>query len=75
MDFFCVLSVGGSLAYYGVQKENDTKYTAFLRTNNGKRDDLPAEISLNKEGDTWQATPWHEGIVPSLIHAIESGSR
>lgn len=72
MDFFCVLSVGGSLAYYGVQKENDTTYKALLRTNNGKRDELPVEISLKKDGDTWQAEPWHEEIVQSLIHAIES---
>ena len=71
MEFFCVLSVGGSLAYYGVQKENDTAYKAVLRTNNGKRDDIPAEISLTKEDERWKAVPWHDEIVPSLVLALE----
>lgn len=75
MDFFCVLSVGGSLASYHVQKENDTVFTAVLRSNNGKRDDIPAEISLRKSNGTWQAVPWHDEIVPGLVQAIESNGR
>lgn len=75
MDFFCVLSVGGSLASYHVHKESDKAYKAVLRTNNGRRDDIPAQISLKKEGDNWQAEPWHDEIVKSLIHAIEGNGR
>jgi hypothetical protein len=75
MEFFCVLSVDGSLASYHVQKESDVAYKAVLRTNNGKRDDIPAEIALEKGTDEWQAQPWHDEIVNSLIHAIESNGR
>jgi hypothetical protein len=75
MDFFCVLSVGGSLASYHVQKESERTYKAVLRNNNGQRDDIPAEISLEKGPDGWQAQPWHEEIVSSLIHAVESNGR
>jgi hypothetical protein len=55
--------------------ENDTAYKAVLRNNNGKRTDIPAEISLKKNGDAWQAEPWHEEVVQSLIHAVESNDR
>lgn len=73
MEFFCVLSVGGSLASYQVQKESEAEeYRAVLRTNNGKRDDIPLEIMLKKVVDNWQAEPWHDEIVQSLIHAIEN---
>lgn len=75
MEFFCVLSVGGSLASYHVQRESDKAYKAVLRTNNGKRDDIPAEIALTKKEDNWQAQPWHDEVVKSLIHAIESDAR
>ncbi len=75
MEFFCVLSVGGSLASYHVQKINDLAYKAVLRTNSGSRDDVPAEIFLNKHPDKWQAEPWHEDIVPGLVHAIEQNTR
>lgn len=75
MEFFCVLSVGGSLASYHVQKEDELAYKAVLRNTNGKRDDIPAEISLNKVGDKWLAAPQHDDVVQSLIHAIESNSR
>lgn len=75
MEFFCVLSVGGSLASYHVQGGRDTTYRAVLRTNNGKRDDIPAEINLKKEADNWQAQPWHPEIVQSLILAIESNGQ
>jgi hypothetical protein len=50
-------------------------YKAVLRTNNGKRDDIPSEINLQKGGDGWQAHPWHDEIVQSLINAIESNNR
>lgn len=72
MDFFCVMSVGGSLASYHVKKESDAGYKAVLRANNGKRDDLPAEILLEKKTDEWQAQPWHEEVVKSIILAIET---
>lgn len=75
MDFLCVLSVSGSLAYYQVQKESGEAYKAILRTNNGRRDDIPAEISLQKNASGWQATPPHPEIVQGLIQAIESNSR
>lgn len=75
MEFFCVLSVGGSLASYHVQTENKVAYKAILRPGNGKREDIPDKISLKKENDTWQAEPWHDEIVRGLIQAIESNGR
>jgi hypothetical protein len=75
MEFYCVMSISGSLASYHVQMENDTAFKAVLRNNNGKRTDIPAEISLKKNGDAWQAEPWHEEVVQSLIHAVESNDR
>jgi hypothetical protein len=54
MEFICVLSVGGSLASYQVRKEEMDKYTAVLKTNSGKRDDLPGEIRLKKKRE-WVA--------------------
>jgi hypothetical protein len=75
MEFFCVLSVSGSLASYHVQKESAVAYKAVLRPNNGKRDDIPAEIRLKKDGEGWQAAPWHDEIVRGLIHAIESNGQ
>ena len=74
MEFYCVLSVGGSLASYQVKKESEVAYKAVLRTTNGKRDDIPAEIMLEKRGDDWLSMPKHEEIVQSLIHAIEARS-
>lgn len=75
MEFFCVLSVGGSLASYHVQRENEKAYKAVLRTNNGQRDDIPAEITFQKDRDGWQAQPWHEEIVSGLIQALESNGQ
>lgn len=75
MEFFCVLSVGGSLASYHVQKLNEEAYEAVLRITNGKRDDIPAQFSLSKGSNGWQASPHHEEIAQSLIHAIESKER
>ena len=72
MEFICVLSVDGSLASYLVRKETESRYTAVLRTANGKREDVPPEISLEKGAEGWQATPSHPEIVPGLIHAIEA---
>lgn len=72
MEFFCVLSVGGSLASYQVQKESEATYKAVLRMVNGKRDDIPVEITLQKEGDNWKAQPHHDEIVRSLVLAIET---
>ena len=72
MEFICVLSVGGSLASYTVQKELENKFKAVLRSNNGTRNDIPPEFLLEKTGDGWKAQPWHEEIVSSLAHAIES---
>jgi len=75
MEFFCVLSVGGSLASYQVQQESEKRYRAVLRNTNGKRDDISAAIVLTKEDEAWQASPPHDEIVPSLIHAIENNHR
>ncbi|HEV7329840.1 MAG TPA: hypothetical protein VGN63_02275 [Flavisolibacter sp.] len=75
MEFFCVMSVDGSLASYLVSKESDVVYKAVLRTTNGKRDDLPPEIILENAGGTWQAQPWHEEVVQSIILAIETNVR
>ena len=75
MEFFCVLSVGGSLASYEVQAESEGAYKAVLRNNNGQRDDIPAKIILTKGPDGWQAQPWHEEIVSGLIHAVEANGR
>lgn len=75
MEFYCVLSVGGSLASYKVQKEDNERYKAVLRTNNGRREDIPAEIILQKNKGHWTAQPPHDEIVKSLIHAIESNGQ
>ncbi|HEX8313701.1 MAG TPA: hypothetical protein VF609_01830 [Flavisolibacter sp.] len=72
MEFICVLSVGGSLASYQVRKEEIDKYTAVLKTNSGKRDDLPGEIRLKKNENGWHGEPWHPEIVTGLGHAIDS---
>ncbi|MDQ3279276.1 MAG: hypothetical protein M3Q06_13185 [Bacteroidota bacterium] len=72
MEFFCVMSVGGSLASYHVQKESDIAYKAVLRTTNGSRDDLPGEIMFERTDGTWQAYPWHEEVVQSIILALET---
>ena len=75
MEFYCVLSVDGSLASYHVKRESETMYKAVLRTNNGQRDDIPAEIILTKKSNEWQAEPRHENLVQSLIHAIEANGQ
>ena len=75
MEFFCVMSVNGSLASYLVKKESNEVYKAVLRTTNGKRDDLPAEIILENAAGTWQAQPWREEVVQSIILAIETNVR
>jgi hypothetical protein len=72
MEFFCVMSVDGSLASYLVKKESDAMYKASLRANNGKRDDLPSEIILEKKENGWQAQPMRDDLVQSLILAIET---
>ncbi|RYZ18144.1 MAG: hypothetical protein EOO10_26200 [Chitinophagaceae bacterium] len=71
MEFICVLSIGGSLASYQVRKEGENNYLATLRNNNGKRDDLPAELVLEKEDGKWVAQPWYEELVTGIGHAID----
>ena len=71
MEFICVLSVSGSLASYQVRKEGENNYSATLRTNNGKRDDVPTKFYLRKNNGEWLAEPWHEEIVPGITHAID----
>lgn len=75
MEFFCVLSVGGSLASYLVQKESESAFKAVLRTVNGKRDDIPFEFTLERKEKEWLAQPWHEEIAPALIQAIQGNGR
>lgn len=75
MEFFCVMSVDGSLASYLVKKESDSVYKAALRSTNGKREDLPSEIILEKTNGSWQAQPWRENLVQSIILAIEANVR
>ena len=65
-----MFSVGGSLASYHVQKEGE-EYRAVLRTNNGYREDIPAEIKLVKNNANWQAEPWNDEVVKGLVLAIE----
>ena len=74
MEFFCVLSVDGSLATYLVKKESDLKYSAVLRPTNGKREDIPSQILLEKGDTDWQAQPPHDEIVKGLLHAIEANN-
>ena len=71
MEFNCVFSVGGSLASYLVKKENETTYSARLRSSHGKRDDLPDEVLLEKIEDKWNAQPWHEDVVNGITQAID----
>jgi hypothetical protein len=70
-----VFSVGGSLATYEVRKESEEEYQASLKTQGGKREDIPPEIKLWKEGEIWQAQPWHEEVVSSLLQVINVSSR
>lgn len=74
MEFICVFSVGGSLASYLVTQKSDTTYVAQLRSNQGKREDIPAELLLEKNGDEWKAQPWQEEIVKSLSQAIDGNN-
>ena len=66
-----MLSIGGSLASYQVRKEGETEYSAELRNNNGQRDDLPACLTLHKNGTEWEAQPWHQEIVSGITQAID----
>ena len=74
MEFICVLSVGGSLASYHVQREGENRFKAVLRTNNGTRNDIPVEINLEKNKSNWEGRPWHQEIVSGLINAIETNN-
>jgi hypothetical protein len=75
MEFYCVLSVGGSLASYQLVEENSNSYKAVLRTGSGRRDDVPEQLQLHKENGEWQAEPWHMEVVQALVHAIEGNHR
>lgn len=75
MKFVCVLSVEGSLVSYDVTKKTDTKYTAALRSNSGKRDDVPEEMALEKDGIDWKANPWNDMVAKGIIQAIEAGDQ
>lgn len=75
MEFYCVLSVGGSLASYQVVKETDDSYKAALRPGSGRRDDIPERLQLFREGGEWKADPWHNEVVQAIIHAIESNQQ
>jgi hypothetical protein len=72
MEFICVLSVGGSLAYYIIAKHSDVSYTATLKDDPAKRDDLPKIIRLEKRAGGWQGEPGHDEIVKGLSYAIET---
>ena len=72
MEFFCVLSVGGSLASYQVKSEREDRYKATLWNNNGREDDLPPEITVEKKNNGWNVQPWHDEIANGLIRAIEA---
>jgi hypothetical protein len=71
MEFTCVLSVGGSLATYIVRREDESNYLATLKTGSNPRNDIPAEIRLEKQPQGWQASPQHKEIVTGLTHAID----
>lgn len=72
MEFTCVLSVGGSLAYYVITKLSDTAYTATLKDGTTKREDLPEVIRLEKGASGWQGEPSHDEVVKGLSYAIET---
>lgn len=72
MEFFCVLSVGGSLASYHVRKESQDTYRAILKPTGTVRSDVPSEITLHKKAAGWEAYPPHNEIVQSLVNAIET---
>lgn len=72
MEFMCVLSVGGSLATYNVRQKDEGRYSATLRTSNGNRTDIPAEIELQKKGSEWTGSPSNDEIVRGLANAIEA---
>lgn len=72
MEFICVFSVSGSLASYQVKKEEGNKYKAVLRNSGGKREDVPAQLELEKTGNEWTAVPMHSEVVAGLVHCIDS---
>lgn len=72
MDFFCVFSANGSLASYRVQRESEGVYKAVLRSDSGQRDDIPAELRLQKGPGGWLASPSHDEIASNLVHALEA---
>lgn len=72
MEFICVFSVSGSLASYQVKKEQDNKYRAVLRNSGGKREDVPAQVELEKNDGEWRAVPMHQEVVAGLIHCIDT---
>ena len=74
MEFVCVLSVGGSLASYIIKPEGENIYKAILKPGSANRDDIPHTISLEKTGDTWTAEPFHDEIITSLAHCIETAA-
>jgi hypothetical protein len=71
MEFFCVLSVGGSLASYKVKTEDERTFQAVLHNNHGDRTDIPSQLFLCKKEADWQVNPVHDKVVKSLINAIE----
>lgn len=75
MEFYCVLSVDGSLASYQVEIIDEVTCKAVLKTTSGRRNDIPAEIVLHKQAGDWQAQPLHDEIVQGLIKAIETSGQ
>ena len=75
MKFVCVLSVEGSLVSYDVTKDTETTYKAILRSNSGKRDDVPEKMVLEKAGNEWKADPWNDIVAKGIIQAIEAGEQ
>ena len=75
MEFFCVFSVGGSLASYQVKQVDETTFIASLKSGSNRYNGIPPEITFRKNGESWQAQPHHEEIFTALVHAIETSSR
>ena len=72
MEFICVFSVGGSLASYLVKKESETTYRATLRNSQGRENNLPDIVLLERNGEGWKTNQSQPDVVHNLTQAIEN---
>lgn len=70
MEFMCVLSVHGALAYYQVVQLGAAAYEATLKSGSERRD-LPACVSIWRTAEGWLTEPNEPAVSQALVHALE----